>query len=383
MHTTNHHRLMRKLSWIVIPITAGSLIFATGSPAATKKTTRKTTKTTAVATTAPAATVAPTTAAPTGAGGDIDKLVAAAKKEGTLTIYSANTEDKNKAVADEFTKQYGIKVERVPRQSGNVLIDRYLAERKAGGSPADVLVNTTYLLFRDMSKNGTLAKIDANSVPALKTYPKAYYSDAFIIAGVAQFTVCYNTDKFKVGDLQRWPDALTPKNGAKVVIANPSIDTYWPSWDAIRKDQGIDFLKKVGDSKPIFPPTSPAGMQLLTSGEAGIFFPCPTSVAGPLKAAGAPIDWKDLYPVSGLEWHVGVTESAPHPNAARLFLNWLATIDGQTPFNNNFAGASPLRPDGDKSLGLGGMPDAKGFVDPDPSVVVNSKEFIDALGFKG
>ena len=369
---------MKWISCGAVILTVSTVMLAPASPAATKKTTKKPTTTKQAV--APASTAV---AASTVPQSGLDKLIAAAKKEGSLTLYSSNIEEKNTLISDTFSKQYGIKVDHVPRQSGSGLTDRYQAERKAGGSPADAFLNTGSLVLADLGAKGLLMKLDASNIPALKGYPASLLTPYSIVANVAQFTVCFNTSQLKASDLQNWYDVLLPKNGVKLLIPSMTPDAYWPTWDVIRTNRGIDFLKLVGDSKPRFVGAAAAGMQLLTSGEGGILFPCAPALLGPAKAAGAPVSSKDIYPVSGVEFQVALADSAPHPNAARLFANWLATTDGQIPFGQGGAGASPLLPDGDVSKALPPMPEAKGYITGDASKVKNYQEIVDALGFKG
>jgi iron(III) transport system substrate-binding protein len=81
-------------------------------------------------------------------------------------------------------------------------------------------------------------------------------------------------------------------------------------------------------------------------------------------------------PTSGVEQYAGISTGSPHPNAARLFLDYLLTEEAQTVINKNI-GSSPL---GDFE---GTVPLPEGYTTPDVAGALEQKsEIMSLLGLQ-
>jgi iron(III) transport system substrate-binding protein len=113
----------------------------------------------------------------------------------------------------------------------------------------------------------------------------------------------------------------------------------------------------------------------LGAGAFPTLFPNIPANTEPLKAKGAPVDSYLVSPTIGVEQVGGVVAKGPHPNAARLFLNWLLTSDGQTSFAGFQHAASVLK---DVS---GAIPLPQGYKHPDwASYAANKTKILGLLG---
>ena len=256
------------------------------------------------------------------------KIVAAAKKEGSVTFYTTQNPALIADAAAKFKSKYGINVT-VNRNIDSVLATQVTAEEGSKKAIADIWVSASRPLVLGALKNGWV--VDAVG-PDL--YSKAYDRKLFakpgkaFIVGEAILGAAWNTSQFngKIADL---PDVLKAPSGRIGVIipSAPSI-VDWYLW--VQETYGKSFLTKLAALKPKkYSSSLPMGAAV-TSGElaVGTFVP-PTILDD--KAKGAPVDFK--LPKGTKTWNAPYTamilKQAPHPNAAQLFANYLVTKEGQ------------------------------------------------------
>ncbi len=136
----------------------------------------------------------------------------------------------------------------------------------------------------------------------------------------------YNTDKVSRQDAPKtWEDLLDPKwkNGKLGVDIRPKTwAALWPAWG---EKKMTEFLNKLAQQKPIFKRGTTALVQMLGAGEFQVLAGSTFDSYMKVKKTGAPIDCiVPPYTACSFE-REGVLAKAPHPNAAILFLGWMAT----------------------------------------------------------
>jgi iron(III) transport system substrate-binding protein len=284
------------------------------------------------------------------------KLITAAQQEGTVAIASGGAPSRQyRPVVDAFTKKFGVKVE-VATGNATTTLNRVLAERKAGKFTIDVaLISIRENQQRLVPSNSLLPfaplLIHPEVISTAGWYGgKHWYGDkeskyVFIYhASVEdQYEVWYNTDKLKEADIltvKKQSDIFDPRWKGKIQgqgMGDPSgirqmIDSYFepdrgPEW--VRKyitEAGVTF----SDDRRILETwlvggrfavqfVSTAEEELRTLAKKGlpvrqVFLP---KQAGMLRATG-----------SGC--CISAFANAPHANAAKLFINWFLSKEGQT-----------------------------------------------------
>lgn len=312
----------------------------------------------------------------------LEQLITDAKAEGELMFYSTNLDVVNDAVAKAFEEKYGITTRHVPRESGPILLDRFRAERGAGGSPADVLISTSRGALDTLLADGLLEEMNPDLVPSLAALGEEAYSDSSVIVSVIPFMVCWNTDSVDGSAFKTMRDVLLPSDSnIKITTTNLQYEAYNTALDVLRQEYGLEFLQEVGDRGFTFTDSAPASQQLLIAGEADVYFMCPPSVGATSKTQGAPVDYKLVGPTSGTGLAAGIAKDGPHPAAARLFLNWLMSVEGAAVINGGGLGVSMVLPDGDAASGILPFPtEADGFTLPHNADIANVKEIYKVLG---
>ena len=94
------------------------------------------------------------------------------------------------------------------------------------------------------------------------------------------------------------------------------------------EEKGIEFMKKLAQQKPMFRIGSNIIAQLVIAGEYPIGINTYATNVEMAKAQGAPVDWVPLHPVVGILHPIAVAAQAPHPNAAKLFVDFVLSKEG-------------------------------------------------------
>ncbi|GAA5146060.1 hypothetical protein GCM10025768_04120 [Microbacterium pseudoresistens] len=264
----------------------------------------------------------------TSGGADgIDALVEAAKEEGSLTVYASAAESTIQDAIAAFNEEYPeIQVDYF-RGAGTALFNRFETEAEAGSVVADVFMPTIQPSFISDHPEWFIPMTDEVLPTAVELdWPADFRTEYTIQTIVEEIVVIYNTNN--VSDPPKtWEEALDPAYKGKIILVDPEASPSYMSWYAIARDAfGDDFIRALGEMDPIWVDTGATGAQQVATGSKDIVIPTYPSHATGLMAEGAPIDYeRNLDPTQGITTSVAITADAPHPNAAKLFANWLLT----------------------------------------------------------
>ena len=142
----------------------------------------------------------------------------------------------------------------------------------------------------------------------------------------------YNTDLVKAADAPKsFADLLDPKWTGKIVKAHPAYSgTIMTATFQMVRDIGWGYFEKLAKQKIMQVQSSTDPPKKLALGERAIMADGNDYNLIQLKESGQPVEV--IYPSEGtplVTGPSGVFKSAPNPNAARLFQNWLHSLDGQ------------------------------------------------------
>jgi len=266
-----------------------------------------------------------------GRAADDTALVAAAKSDGTLTWYIAQVDAQTaENLGRSFTQRYpGVNVG-VIRTTGQVAYQRLLMDIKNHVPQCDVFSTTDIshmpiLKERHELAEYTVANADA-LLPAFKALSDPGYS---YITNAARYFLIYNKDRVKLEDVPRaWTDLLDPKWKGRVATGHPAFSGCTGTWAlGVKKVHGWEFFEKLAKNNPRIGRSAVDPMTLITAGE------CLVGV-GSANNAYASIDKGNptgvVHPSDGLVLCVtpsAIPAKAPHPQAARLFMEWLLSPD--------------------------------------------------------
>ena len=259
-----------------------------------------------------------------------NQVITAAKREGSVTIYSAQAPTTLAALGAAFKAKYGINVT-VNRQVDSVMVQQITAEQGSNKPVADLWVQA--------SKNYTIGAVKNGWVtPAIgpSFYAKGFNRKALLGPGPTQIVaaavlgMAWNTSLYPAG-IKDMPDFLDPKLTGKIGIPQPTSASFIDWYLFLEATYGNNFLTRLAAQKPKIYLSSLTMMQAVISGEitASPFVP---PLALDQRQLGAPINFK-LAVNKGRTWNAPfwglILKNAPHPNAAQLLADFMVTKEGQ------------------------------------------------------
>ncbi len=256
---------------------------------------------------------------------DVSKLHAAAKKEGTVTWWTAHYEQSAaETMAAAFKKKFpGVEVNLL-RQTAQVINTRLNQELKAGGTDCDVFASTDEGHYPPLIKGQALARY---TPPDLGLLPKQFQSlnpDHYYHLGAIGFNVInYRTDRVTTPP-KRWQDLLDPQWSGKITTGHPGFSGYVGQWvTAMLRTYGGQYLTDLAKNKPKINRSVNDTVTDIVAGER-VVGSGPDNFSLARKQSGSPIDI--VFPSDGaviVPGAVGILKDTKRPNAARLFVNFM------------------------------------------------------------
>jgi iron(III) transport system substrate-binding protein len=254
-------------------------------------------------------------------------LEQAALKDGELTWYIAQLDTETaERMGRAFTARYpGIRVS-VIRTTGQVAYERLLQELKNNVPQCDVFSSTDIAQYPALKKRGALAEFRPDGADGLLPAAKATVDPGFYYpSALIGHLLIYNSAKVKSEDAPRtWLDLLDPKWKDRIATGHPAFSGCTGVWVvALRKLYGWSYFEKLAKNNPRVGRSGNDPVTLINAAEC-LVGPAPSGTAFQQVDRGNPI--VPVYPEDGTGLCVGpsaVMTSAPHPNAARLFQDWL------------------------------------------------------------
>ena len=261
-------------------------------------------------------------------------LVEAATREGHVTWYTGLIINQAaRPLAEAFEARFpGMKMA-YARASNTDTTLKILNEARARRVAADVFDVTS----------GIHTLLDAKVVAAYPPKAAAHFApehkdkDGYWTASNLYFmTALYNTNLIKPEDAPKThEDLLNPRYAGKIAWTSEMAITGPPGMisavlASMGEEKGMAWLKRLAALKPAALPLSPrAVLDQVISGEYAIGLQTYNHHAAIGSGVGAPVDWVRLNPVVGLFSLMGILKDAPHPYAARLFVEYVMSDEGQ------------------------------------------------------
>lgn len=265
-----------------------------------------------------------------------DSVVAAAKKEGKVVVYSmALGAPYYLAVLKSFEEKYGIKVESLDLRASE-LAERVRTEQAAGRFLGDVEIITTTMI-EEQRKTGDYIQ-NMGTVPnAQNLRPPFKASDVSVPAYVQPMGILINTRLVKPEDEPKsWNDLNDPKWKGKILSDDMRpLGSGNTMFAILQKKMGADFNELLAQQKPVFSRDMRNDARRVARGEYPIYVPQVFAFASDLK--GLPV--KVVIPKEGAPYaqmELALLKNASHPNAARLFINHFLDQDSQLLYANGW-----------------------------------------------
>jgi iron(III) transport system substrate-binding protein len=259
------------------------------------------------------------------------QLVEAARKEGKVVFYTAMDIQVAEGLAKAFEAKYTGITAQVERSGAERIFQRVSQEYASNIRAVDVIESSDVAHFLYYKRQGWLVPYvpeDVSRWPA-----EARGADGLYASNRATLSVVgYNTKLVKPEEAPKsYADLLDPKWSAKIVKAHPGYSgNVMTATFVLSQSLGWDYLKKLGQQRIMQVQSSTDPPKKLALGERPLMFDGNEYNALILKAQGAPI--AIVYPTEGtplVAGSAGVMKDSPHPSAARLFVSYLFSREGQ------------------------------------------------------
>jgi iron(III) transport system substrate-binding protein len=253
----------------------------------------------------------------------------AAGAERELVWYTAMNTPDAAPLRNLFREKYPGVTLTILRQPGEKIRTRILTEMRAGKFLWDV-VSFNHLDIDALAQEGLLAAYASpetrSGFPRGAVDPEGRWAAIY----VRQYVIGYTTRSVpRLQAPKSWEDLLQPVWREKFAMDESDVEWYAAMLDYLGKEKGPAFMRSLARQNPQFRRGHSLLAKLLVAGD----FPLALVHAAEMdeaRRAGAPVDWvRTLDPVITSPSQVAVSAKAPHPNAARLFVDLLLSAEGQ------------------------------------------------------
>ncbi len=243
------------------------------------------------------------------------RLVEAAQKEGSLTVYTSNAAQTIAALSADFEKRYGVRVDAWRASSAKVL-QRALAEKTANRWDFDAVgVSSPELeaLYREKLlqevSSGWHREMLEGTLPAHRGWAPQF---------INVFVQAYNTHAVKKQDLPKhWADLLDPGWKGRLGVEARAGEWYC----TLLRNLGVFREIAVRNGLSVRSGNSVLA-NMIVSGEVPLALAVYSHMIEEARRQGAPVDWFAIDPMIGRSNGIGVSRKPRHPNAALLFYEY-------------------------------------------------------------
>jgi iron(III) transport system substrate-binding protein len=276
-----------------------------------------------------------------------ERTVAAGKREGKVVASIPPSAELRKLMEIAFPRRYGIGVEFVPARGG-AIIQRMVSEAKSGAQYFDLHIGGTESVVTGILPENILEPVEPFLILPEVRDPKNWWGGhiyidnprRYIYNFVAYQTVSLwsNPNEYKPAEFRSFDDLLNPKLQGRIGISDPRTPGSGSSmWSYMHYIKGEEYLRRLVAQKlfvtrdlRLLADNLAKGKIAVTSGIGySEFYPF---IKANLPVVPLPVPNEGLY-VSGGYGHLTIFKNLPHPNATRVFINWLLGKDGQEIFS--------------------------------------------------
>jgi len=257
------------------------------------------------------------------------EIIEGAKKEGEILYYTATDQSDSTRIVNKFMEKYPFIRARFFRSTSVPLLAKILAELRVGKLPADV-IQLGGVLGEIVGQHGGMGDYvspELEGIPEGFKDPKGLWGSAYMQPCV----IGYNTNLVKGSDIPKsYQDLLNPKwKGKKLAF-----ETVQATWLIARigimgEEKALQFMQKLAEQELKMFSSKATTRTMLAAGEIPITINATLDQMWELKKNGAPVDWVAVNPVQTMVFPIFTTKTAPHPNAAKLFVDYILSKEGQ------------------------------------------------------
>lgn len=339
--------------------------------------------------------VAPETATPPAVSeSQWPKIVSEAKKEGKVTAYTIIGPATRQALSAAFKKKYGVDLEFLSGARGAELTQKLLTERRAGLYLADVVIAGSTDLIPDLKPKGLLEPMDPFLVLPEVTDPNAWTAghipfldkQHMAVGMLTQYLrhLIRNTEMVREGEITSYKDLLKPQWKGKMVLRDPTTSGNGNTWITLlaMKVWGLEatkqFMQQLAQTEPVILRDPRLHVEWVAKGKYPLGIATRMENTAEFVRIGAPIAWVNVVEgglISAGSSSLGVVNQPAHPNATKLFINWMLSREGQAVLVKGYGYPSARRDVPPEGVDPGSLPapGEKFYLDDEENILAKRK----------
>jgi iron(III) transport system substrate-binding protein len=271
----------------------------------------------------------PTAAISFGASTERERVLEGAKKEGRIVLYTGMDVEEANIFTGEFGKRYPFIKPEVFRSSGEKVLTRYLIESRANSHRADIF-QTSIVQVYQLKKEGLLKNYISEEA---RFYPEGFrdregYWNAFYLL---TYVIGYNTNLVPPKEVPpSYEDLLNPRWKGLIGLETEEYQWFYHMLQIMGKDKGLDYMRRLAKQDLQMRKGHTLLAQLVAAGEMAMAVVVYANRVERTRSRGAPIDWvRFKSPTITAINAISIPEKAPHSNAAKLFVDFVLSKEGQ------------------------------------------------------
>jgi iron(III) transport system substrate-binding protein len=279
--------------------------------------------------------------------GEWEKAIDAGKKEGKVVVSIPASTELRKEVEKTFKQRFGIEAELIAGRAASI-VGKIQQEAKSGANSFDLHLGGSESMVGGLLSEGLLEPFEAAMIlPEIKN-PNAWWGGHIWIDNARRYiyssqayqteNIWYNTDYVKPEEIRSFGDLLNPKWSGKIGYLDPRSPGSGTSiWSFLWQLRGETYLRKLVTQKMFIGRDQRQLAENLAKGKLALVVGLTYYSFLPFLKAGLPVkplpNPRDEVYISGGSGNLTIIKGAPHPNATKVFVNWILGKEGQEIFS--------------------------------------------------
>ena len=250
-----------------------------------------------------------------------------AKREAEVVYYASMNLSEANALIGEFERRFPFIKVKLNRATSEKLLTRLLAEYSAKRSFADV-IQTVEFSMHILARRGILARYtpQANSLYPKQFKEEGYWTTVYYNA----YVTGYNNKLVPAENLPKtYDDLLDPIWKGKLMMEGTKAEWFAGMLQIMGAERGLKYMRALARQQPSPREGHELLAQLIAAGEGLLDVNIPVASVERMKERSAPMDWTAPGAAPAVMVGIGEAAQAAHPNAAKIFLDFVLSRDGQ------------------------------------------------------
>jgi iron(III) transport system substrate-binding protein len=276
-----------------------------------------------------------------------DRTLELGKKEGKVVVSIPASAELRVAIEKQFEARFGIDVEPIVSRASNV-IRKIVDEAGAGMRYVDLHIGGSESIITGLLPEGILEPVDGLMLLPEVRDPKQWWGGHIYIDNAKKFaytslayqseSLWYTPQLMKPEEVRSFDDFLEDKWKGRIGILDPRTPGSGASmWSYLREVKGEEYLKRLVSQRLFINRDQRLLAETLAKGKIAAVIGLTYYSYAPFIKAGLsvqplPTPKEGLY-VSGGSGHLVALKNLPHPNAAKVFVNWFLSKEGQQTYS--------------------------------------------------